>query len=69
MTLASWINKGKVGQPKRDPITGSILGGQSKCTSDITTKKYDIRRPSPVQYIPYYNSDNCVPKETVKMKN
>lgn len=39
MDVASWLRAGVVGQPKRNLVTGEIVGG-SKSTSDVTT---DVR--------------------------
>ncbi|XP_077993701.1 uncharacterized protein LOC144447527 [Glandiceps talaboti] len=49
--LASWMRRGQVGYPKRDPVTGQHLSNP-KQTSDVTAQRMDIRR----QVVPEYQT-------------
>nr|CAB3262690.1 uncharacterized protein LOC100181873 [Phallusia mammillata] len=42
--VPSWFSKGKVGRPKRDPVTGIIVP-QKRIMSDVTAQKFNIDRP------------------------
>uniref|UniRef100_H2YJC4 Uncharacterized protein n=1 Tax=Ciona savignyi TaxID=51511 RepID=H2YJC4_CIOSA len=42
--VPSWFSKGKVGRPKRDPVTGIIVP-QKRIMSDVTAQKFNSDRP------------------------
>ena len=41
MDVASWLSAGVVGQPRRDPVSGQILGS-NRTSSDITTNVHYV---------------------------
>lgn len=41
MDVASWLCAGVVGQPRRDPVSGQILGS-NRTSSDITTNVHYV---------------------------
>jgi len=41
MDMASWLSAGVVGQPRRDPVSGQILGS-NRTSSDITTNVHYV---------------------------
>ncbi|XP_019854986.1 PREDICTED: uncharacterized protein LOC100636248 isoform X2 [Amphimedon queenslandica] len=69
LSTATWVESGQVGQPIRDPISRTIIGGQTKQTSDITSKQFDIRRPLPVpKPAPYHRQQTLTVSQLLKQE-
>ncbi|XP_062519805.1 uncharacterized protein LOC134194847 [Corticium candelabrum] len=56
--FARLVEQGKIGQPKRDPFTGNMLRKQPKTGSDVTSLRFDVRRPDREEAMEYYSDLN-----------